>query len=813
MPETTTLFVEILLPLPIPGTYTYRVPREMNEEIVIGKRVSVPFGKKKLYSGIITEIHENPPSNYQAKYIIDVIDDDSIIHDFQLPFWRWIADYYLCALGDVMNAALPSGLKLSGEAKAIFQSFPDEELDNLEHKALIFLENRSEATLTELGNVIGKSKLHKVVRSLYSKGALFMKGDVNEAYHPKMVKHLFLQPQLAENEDGLRAVFDRLEKRAPKQLEALMAVVGSTQDEIPSSEFIRQHNLSVSAVKQLVQKDILGEVFRQEDRVKFAEAEHRDWELSPAQQEALDSVRTNLTDRPVLLRGVTSSGKTEVYFKLIEEQIEKGNQTLLLIPEIALTIQLVDRLQRQFGEEVIVSHSRFSKTERVEIWEKVRTNQVKVIAGPRSALFLPFEKLGLIIVDEEHEHSYKQYDPAPRFHSRDCAVVLANMLNIPILLSSATPSVESAFNAHSDKYALVELTERFGSVPLPHFEVVDFFKEKKMNKNKGLFSASLIERMEEVVGNQEQVILFQNRKGYVPFTECHFCGWTPRCVHCDISLTYYKFRNELVCHYCGYHIDPIRECGACGSTKITMEGYGTERVEEELKVLYPDWNIVRMDQNTTKTKSSYEKIIQGMETGATDVLIGTQMVTKGLDFAGVRLVGVLNADHFLNFPDFRSAERAFQTLVQVSGRAGRRTNPGTVMIQTGQPQHPVIKWATENDYSSLYHYEVSERQKFNYPPTTRLIRIHLKHKDYHLNNKAADYLKAILLPHLGDSLLGPISPHIGKIRSLYIKHLMIKMDRSHSVGRIKKHLRETVKHMNTHRDFKMVRVYFDVDPY
>lgn len=785
----------------------------MNEEIVEGKRVSVPFGKKKLYSGIITKVHEEPPSKYQAKYIVDVIDDEPIIQDFQLPFWHWIADYYLCTMGDVMNTALPSGLKLSGEAKAVFQAFPEEDLDGLEHQALFFLESKGEATLTELGNAVGKSKLHKVIRSLYSKGALVMKGDVNEEYHPKMVKHLFLQPNLRNDEDEVRKVFDRLEKRAPRQLDVLMAIWGIRQEEVPASEFLRKHNLSAGAVKQLVNKDILGEVFRREDRIQSVESEEREWTLSKAQEEALEEVRTNLTDKPVLLRGVTSSGKTEVYFKLIEEQIASEKQTLLLIPEIALTIQLVNRLQKQFGEEVIVSHSRFSKTERVEIWEKVRKNEVKVIAGPRSSLFLPFQDLGLIIVDEEHEHSYKQYDPAPRFHSRDCAVVLANMLEIPILLSSATPSVESTFNAHTEKYAKVELTERFGAVPLPKFEIIDFFKEKKMNKNKGLFSASLVERMETVVDNKEQVILFQNRKGYVPFTECFLCGWTPKCVNCDISLTYYKFRNELVCHYCGYHINPISECGACGSSKITMEGYGTERVEEELKLLYPNWNIVRMDQSTTKTKSSYQKIITGMESGEIDVLIGTQMVTKGLDFAGVRLVGVLNADHFLNFPDFRSAERAFQTLVQVSGRAGRRETPGTVMIQTGQPQHPVIKWATENDHSALFHYEISERQKFHYPPVSRLIRIHLKHKDYHLVAKASEYLKAILLPHLGDALLGPISPHIGKIRSLYIKHLLIKMDKNASVRKIKTLLRETAKHMNAHRDFKMVRVYFDVDPY
>lgn len=819
-PEKTTLFVTVLLPLPLEKEYTYRIPQELNEEVETGKRVVVQFGRKKVYSGLIIDIYEEPPSDYEAKYILSILDDQPLISKIQLDFWKWIAKYYMSPLGLVMNVALPGGLKLQSESRIVLNQDQVElgmpELDPLEEIILNELYQGREPTIDEVAGLIQKKSPHKYLKSLYEKNLIFIVEDIKERYQPKLLKHIGLSTDF-QSDESLKQVFDELERRAPKQLAVLMNLLsdGNRSKVVPKAEFRKQHKLSEAAIKGLINKGILTEEIVQVDRVKTDYPDDlKVNRLLDFQEKAADKVRKFWTeDKPVLLMGDTSSGKTHIYIRLIEEAIERGEQVLYLLPEISLTTQLIQRIQAYFGEIVMVSHSRFSENERMEIWDKIHSAEVKILVAPRSGIFMPFQKLGLIIVDEEHESSFKQFEASPSYSARDCSIVLANLWKAKVILGSATPSIESFYNGRHDKYGLVKVEGRYSGVEMPEFEVVDMLEEQRKKMNNGLFSSVLLQQIQEAIEQKEQVILFQNRKGYVPVVECDVCGWAPKCVNCDITLTYYKKENKLKCHYCGYNRGPISDCPACGNHSLIMKGYGTERIEDELSLIMPNLRIQRFDQNTTRTKTSFKKIISDFERGEIDVLIGTQMITKGLDFDHVNLVGIMDADHSLNFPDFRAFERSFQLMVQVAGRAGRRKKQGKVIIQTRQAEHPVILQTKNYDYQDLYEQELIGRQNFHYPPFSRLILLTLKHKNYHVLAAGSEMLTNQLKYGLGDRVLGPEEPYVGRIRNLYLMNILIKIDhKNQHLGKHKAFIRKVIRNFKTAKDYQSVKISINVDP-
>lgn len=812
-----TLFVDVLLPLNLDNTFTYRVPQELNEEVVIGKRVTVPFGKKKVMAGIIFDIKETPPERYEAKYLFDVVDNEPIVTEKQLTFWKWVAHYYLCSIGQVYNAAMPAGLKL--EATSTLLLDPDLDMDNvtLDEKESIILEAlRSSTTLTieQTASLIGTPHVHKYIRSLYMKGCVLMKEDVTESFKPKTVNVMSIHPHY-KDDDHLHGLMDQLEKRAPKQLEALMWMISNVgiDGEVERS-ILNKNEITANTIRSLLTKEVLLQESKIISRLNFADNVQEPEALEGFQEEAYGSIRTSMDEgKPVLLHGITGSGKTHIYAHLIYQALNSGRQVLYMLPEIALTSQLIDRLEKYFGDRMVVSHSKFSKNERVEVYQRIRGGEATLIVGTRSTIFIPFESLGLIIVDEEHENSFKQHEPAPRFHARDTALYLASRHHIPIVLGSATPAIESYFNAQQGKFALVELNQRFDHAILPSIEVVDMREQKKQKRNKGIFSDTLIDAISSAVEAGKQTILFQNKKGYVPVLECNVCSWTPKCRNCDISLTYYKFQNNMRCHYCGYTESVVHQCAACGNHGIELIGYGTERIEDELKLYLPDIRIGRLDYNTTRHKNAHKKLIRSFDQGELDVLIGTQMIAKGLDFENVSTVGILNADHLINFPDFRANERTFQLLTQVAGRAGRRAEQGKVYIQTSKPDHPVILQIVEQDYRAMYGSEIAEREQFGYPPFTRLVKITMKHKDalqlYKLGQQAQIHLQQIF----GSAILGPEKPHVSKIRNLYLLNFVLKMTNDGATIRSEKlRLLRAINELRSNKDFSTVRIVLDVDP-
>ncbi len=826
--ERITLFAEILLPLPIDGTFTYRIPYNLNNKVSVGQRVTVQFGKRKVYAGLIWSLHKQPPASGIPKYILSVLDEKPIINDLQIIFWKWIASYYLSTPGEVMNAALPSVYKLTSESKiALSENFsPDNvPLNESEYRITESLMNNNKLTIKEVSDLIGYQKVLPLLKTMIEKKLIFMDEELTNIYKPKKEKFIRLSSGYF-SPDSLQELMQYLEKRAHKQLEALMYFLSLSgfpkQKDAPvkKTDLVKKIKSS-SAIKSLLEKG----VFTEEEVVvsRFVEnelAEPGSFILTESQKIALTQIKTQMQKNTVtLLHGVTSSGKTELYIKLMEDALEKGTQVLYLLPEIALTTQIISRLKKHFGDEVGVYHSRYNPNERAEVWQNLAKiqdenihKQYKIIVGPRSAMFLPFDNLGLIIVDEEHDSSYKQYDPAPRYHARDAAVYLGVIHHAKVILGSATPSIESYFNALNGKYGLVRLNERYGGVAMPEIVVVNMKEEKRRRLLKSHFSSVLLNHISKALEQKYQVILFQNRRGFSLRVECQECNWVPQCKYCDVTMTYHKKQDLLKCHYCGYSRAVPSVCENCGSPHIVMHGFGTEKVEEELATLVPKANIDRMDLDTTRSKTAFQNIFNNFETGKTNILTGTQMVTKGLDFGNVLVVGILSADNLLSYPDFRAHERSFQLMEQVSGRSGRRDKRGEVIIQTWQPGHPIIQDVVNHDFESMYSRELKERFRFKYPPYYRLIILKLKHKKPEVLNKAASVLAKDLRIRFGDLVYGPEYPMVSRIKNLFIKQIMVKIPRNKQQQEKKDLLKKALSDFHKYSDFKSVRVQIDVDP-
>lgn len=822
-----TKFVEVILPLALPQTFTYRVPHEWNDDIAIGQRVIVQFGKgKKQYSAIVESVHTTPPASYQAKYLEAILDEHPIIHPVQLKFWNWIAEYYMANIGDVMVTALPGGLRLASETRVLLHPEYQANIDHLtddEYLVVEALEVRNVLDLSEISQILNIKHVQSKIKSLIEKKAVMVEEELKNRYKPKMVDYVRLTFE-ANKEENLKEIFDQLEK-APRQLELLMSFIQlngrytSNPKEVKKVELQKVVNATSSLVNQLVQKEIF-EVYKVEaGRLITTEASSKEKQLNEYQQTAYQEIKAHFKEKStVLLHGVTSSGKTEIYIKLIQEAIDANKQILYLLPEIALTTQIVTRLQAIFGEKVGVFHSRFNENERVEVWNNVlkfnpgHYEDFQIILGARSSLFLPFSKLGLIIVDEEHENTFKQYDPSPRYQARDASLVLAHMQGAKVLLGSATPSIESYTNATEGKYGLVTLSKRHGNVTMPEItcaDVKEATRKKKMNSH---FTPELLKMMEENLEAGKQIILFQNRRGYSPVMMCDTCGNAPQCVNCDVSLTYHKFKRELNCHYCGYHTNLPTACPSCGDTNLQVKGFGTEKIEEELAIFLPKAKIGRMDLDTTRAKKAYHQIITAFEEKEIDILVGTQMVTKGLDFENVGMVGVLNADNMLNFPDFRAFERSYQLMSQVSGRAGRKKDRGQVLIQTFNPEHQIIRQVIDSDYLGMYRNELIDRRNFHYPPFYRLIQLTLKHRDQRKIEEAATHLANRLKQKFGARILGPEAPGIARIRNFYHQNILFKIESKASIKKAKELLKEELQLFAVHDVYKSVRVVVDVDP-
>ncbi|MBV8389774.1 MAG: primosomal protein N' [Mucilaginibacter sp.] len=818
--DRETLFVEVILPLAITKNYTYRVPFHLNNEAAIGKRVVVQFGKSKLYTAIIASIGKQAPEKYEAKYLMEILDDRPVVSERQLQFWQWLAEYYMCTVGEVMNAALPSALKLASETKVVLNKgfeFDRTALHDKEFMIVEALELQSELTVGDIAKLLGQKTVMPILKLMFEKNIINISEEVSERYKPRKKTFIKLNP-IYNDPENLKELFPILEKRAPKQADALLAYIklARHQKTISKSELIEESGAGDASIKSLIEKEIFIAEEKNVSRLYFDEDEFSsDFLLSENQQNALAEIKEQFEQKDVvLLHGVTSSGKTQIYIRLIEDMINSGRQVLYLLPEIALTTHIIERLRQYFGSSIGVYHSRFNDNERVEVWQKVLNHEYKVVLGARSSVFLPFDDLGLIIVDEEHETSYKQFDPAPRYNARDAAIYLANSYHSKVLLGSATPSFETYYNARTHKYGLVELLERFGGVELPQTEVVSIVEETKKKTMHSHFTSVLMEDMVKALSNKEQVILFQNRRGYAPLLICRTCAYTPKCINCDVSLTFHKSSGKLHCHYCGYKEDTPSICPACGSTHLEYKGFGTEKVEDELVMLLPEARISRMDLDTTRSKNSLQNILNDLEEKRIDILVGTQMVAKGLDFSDITVIGIINADSLLKYPDYRANERSFQMLAQVSGRAGRRGKQGKVVIQTYDPNHRVIKQVIDNDYKDLYLTEMEERKSFKYPPFYRIINLDIKHKNADILYNQAEYLATELRKNFGDRVIGPEVPLISRIRNYYIKSIMLKFEKDGvSINRVKAVIRDIITQFQTTKLSKGSVIQPDVDPY
>jgi primosomal protein N' (replication factor Y) len=769
-------FADVILPLPLKRLFTYTLDEEQANELHKGFRVAVPFGKSKLYTGIVFKIHGKSPTAYEAKPIYSILDDGPVVYDSQLRLWQWISDYYMCSLGEVMRAAIPGGLLLSSETVLIKSESPSADTDHLsDNEYLIYeaLGYQSQLSIEEVADILNKKQVLPLISKLVDKGLVNVQEQLREKYKPKLVRYVQLHHSY-RSEHQLKELLELL-SQAPKQREAVLTLFQLQGDRRPVKvkTLIETSGSSSAVIKALIDKVVIEELFLEHSRIVHGEKDESvEVNLNPNQTAALTSVKSGMEEGKInLLHGVTSSGKTEIYIRLIEESLENSKQVLYLVPEIALTTQLVKRLEKRFGKQVLVFHSKYSLNERVEVWQNLLENREEgtVVIGARSAIFLPWAHLDLIIVDEEHEVSYKQFDPAPRYHARDTAIVLGKMFGAKILLGSATPSLESYYNAQNNKYHYTALKERFNNVLMPEMELVDLSDKYKRKRMTGHFSDRLIQEIQEALDQRFQVILFQNRRGFSPIIECHTCGHSPQCPNCDVSLTYHQYKNQLRCHYCGFNRPVMSNCEACGNTSLDTKGFGTEQVEEEAKTLFPNHRIARMDLDTTRGKYSFDRIIEQFEDKDIDILVGTQMVTKGLDFRDVKLVGVLNADGLLNFPDFRSHERCFQLLSQVAGRSGRTDVRGKVIIQTFNPYHSILQQVSSNDYDTMYKQQLEDRYQFHYPPIYRIVKISLRHRQIERVNKASDWFARALKNALRTGVLGPEFPPIARIRNQYHK--------------------------------------------
>ncbi|ELY1978535.1 primosomal protein N' [Flavobacterium psychrophilum] len=813
-------FIQVILPLTLPQTFTYSVSEAEFEYLKIGMRVAVPFGKSKFYTGLVLELHHNAPTLYEAKEIHQIVDQKPIVTEVQLQHWQWIASYYMCTLGEVFRCALPSALQLESEtiisAKKDF-IINENELSDEEYLLVEALKQQSSLKISEVTSVLNKKKVLPIIQQLLAKNIITLQEEMIEEYKPKLVRYIRLFSQFNSN-DKLEELLLVL-KNAQKQKEILLSyfqLQATTKKPISVKGLTEFSGGTLAVIKALIDKEIFEEYYIQEDRVSFDDVNISQIVLSEPQNKALSAIETVFTSKEVcLLHGITASGKTEVYIKLVEKFLEQKKQCLYLLPEIALTTQLVSRLTKHFGNKVAVFHSKYSNNERVEVWNQVLNSSEKsqIVIGARSALFLPFQDLGFIIVDEEHEQTFKQTDPAPRYHARDAAIVLANFHKAKVLLGSATPSIETYFNTKNDKYGLVELHERFGNAVLPEIELVDLKDSYFRKKMTGHFSQNLIDAIAEALSNGEQVILFQNRRGYSPVIECMTCGHVPQCPQCDVSLTYHKFKNQLRCHYCGYSIAKPTNCHACSSIDLTSKGFGTEQIELELASLFPTKNIKRMDQDTTRGKYAFEKLIGSFKNREIDILVGTQMLAKGLDFDNVSLVGILNADSMLYFPDFRAFERSFQMMTQVSGRAGRSDKKGKVIIQTYNTNHNTIQQVVQNDYLSMFNEQLYERKIYHYPPYFKLIKLTLKQKDFDKLKEGSMWLYQVLKQQFDIPVLGPEEPAINRIRNEYIRTILIKIPQEKSLGNTKKTIQKILNSFESVSQFRAIKVGVNVDFY
>ena len=816
-------FIDVILPISLEKLFTYSITEAEADFIKPGVRVAVPFGKQKIYTALVFQIHQNTPTTYESKPIHQILDEKPVVTTQQLKLWSWISSYYMCTLGDVLRAALPNALMIESETIITLNKATEVESESLKDDEFLIYEaltHQSSLKVQDISNILDKKNCLPTLKRLLEKEVITLDEELYEKYKPKQIRYVKLNESY-NSDESLNELLDTLNSRATKQRDILMnyfVMSAASESPIKVVDLIKKSNASSTQIKALIDKEILQDYALNVDRVSFKNSNIEDSkELNIYQSKTLNEIiesfkRQNIT----FLKGVTSSGKTEIYVKLIEDALKLNKQVLYLVPEIALTSQLVSRLKLYFGNQISVYHSRYSNNERVEVWQHVLngSDKAKVILGARSAIFLPFNNLGLVIVDEEHEASYKQFDPAPRYHARDAAIILASNFGAKTLLGSATPSVESYYNATiSKKYGLAVLNERYNDVLMPEVELVDIKDKYKRKRMKGHFSDRLIEEMTEAFDSGHQVILFQNRRGFSPIVECNTCGHSPQCPNCDVSLTYHQYKNELRCHYCGHHIAMQKVCQACGGIELDNKGFGTEQIQEEVADLFPKIKVARMDLDTTRGKYSYEKLIAAFENQEIDVLVGTQMLTKGLDFRNVKLVGVMNADNLLNFPDFRAHERSYQLMQQVAGRAGRTKERGKVLIQTYNPYHKILQQVSVNDYEGMFNEQMDERYNYKYPPIYRLIKITLRHRDYNKVNDGAEWLSKSLRQLFKQHVLGPEFPPISRIRNQYHKNILIKIPEQQSLGKTKEAILKIRNSFLSIKDFRPIKVVLNVDNY
>lgn len=810
------MFAEVIIPLALPKNYTWSVPEALRGQVRPGIRVEVVLGKNKKYAGLIKALHTQQPV-YETKDILNILDTEPIVFEDQLKLWEWIAAYYMCSEGEVMAAALPAHFKLSSETVIIYnEEFGDDfsELDHDEYLVAEALLVKKELSITEVQQLLDNPHAYPVIKKLIEKKLCFVWEALKQSYSPKKETYIRLNP-IYDNEEKLAGLLNNW-TRAPKQMELLLAYLHllKTEGEVSKTGLLKKSNASEAQLKGLIEKDILIAEKKSVDRLRYLPKNvNIDFELSAAQQNALDEIKFNFKNHPVcLLHGITSSGKTQVYIKLIEEHIRLGKQVLYLLPEIALTSQVIRRLEKHFGGYIGIYHSKFSQNERIEIWNKIKKGEIRIALGARSALFLPFTNLELIIVDEEHDTSYKQQDPAPRYHARDAAIYYASLINAKVLLGSATPSVDTYYNAANNKYGLVELNERYGGIQLPAIKIIDTKNVFHSSKEKTIITGALKTKIVEVLEQKKQVILFQNRRGYSPYQVCQVCGWIPHCRNCDVSLTFHKKTHKLHCHYCGQLYPQVHTCQACGSDKFVQRNFGTERIEEQLEEMFQEARIARMDVDSVKGKHAHDNLIKTFEQGKIDILVGTQMVVKGLDFDNVQLVGVLDADSLLNFADFRVNERAFQLIEQVSGRAGRKDEQGEVLIQVNNTKHPLLVYLQHHDYKSFFNTEIESRKKFFYPPFSRIILLTFKHKSKEITDAAATYFTGLMQPAFGQYLVGPAEPVVNRVRNQFLVELLVKLPKDSSlVKKCKQEILNNIAIMHNEKKFSGVVVIPSVD--
>ncbi|MGB5169836.1 MAG: primosomal protein N' [Eudoraea sp.] len=814
------LFINVILPIPIDRLFTYSITPKEAEHLSPGFRVAVPFGKSKIYTALVYEIHKRPPGAYEAKPIHDILDEDALVTKVQLEHWRWISEYYMCSIGEVFRAAMPNTFLLESETTVqlnTLDNLDDSTLPDDDFMVVEALRHQPHLKVEDIMNIVDKKNVFPILNRLLKLQVIILQEEIRELYKPKLAQYLSLNDKYKQDfelENLLKSL-----SRAPKQSQAVLMLFqleAATKKPVKSKDLEKEGNISKAIIRSLIKKEVLVESFIQQDRIEYSGSDKLApiKQLNSYQEKAFNSLEDQFKEKRVaLLRGVTSSGKTEIYVRLLAACIHNKQQALYLVPEIAITTQLIRRLQEYFGPKIAVFHSKYNGQERAEIWKNVLENSEKaqIVLGARSSVFLPFKNLGLIIVDEEHEISFKQFDPAPRYHARDTAIVLGSLFNAKVLLGSATPSIESYYNVLNDKYGYAQIDRRYGNVLMPDIELVDIKEQHRKKRMKGHFSERLREEIQEALLQNEQIILFQNRRGFAPILECDVCGNSPQCPNCDVSLTYHKQKGQLRCHYCGYNMSLPNNCPACGSRELDTKGFGTEQVEQELIALFPDLKVGRMDHDTTRGKFAYAKIIQAFEEHELDILVGTQMLTKGLDFRNVGLVGIMNADSLLNFPDFRAHERTYQMLTQVSGRAGRTKKRGKVIIQTYNPYHQILKQVTTGDYETMFKEQLYERSQFKYPPYNRIIRLTFKHKDFNKLNEASLWFAQALRNILTEDVLGPEYPAISRIRNQYIKHILIKIPKKAPLVITKKNIKRIQNSFDAISQYRSVRVIYNVD--